>query len=384
MGDVKPALRFEALDSWRGLCALWVVLYHFRAVSHVYGWTWVRTGDIAVDFFFVLSGFVITHAYGQSLTDGTSRLRFLVRRFGRLYPLHIATLAAVVLMELARWAAAHQLGHQLGRPAFSGDTDLAALVPNILLVHALGVLRDFTWNVPSWSISVEWCLCLLYVVLSLWRRPLVAAGILAALGFAVTVWMTSLTQFPPEGYTAVVRGVYGFFLGVLAYRLFLRLREAGVTLPGWLEWTAPVLLALTVLFKEWRLFALQPPLFAALVLIFAAQAGPVSRLLKQRALTWLGEISYSIYLVHYVLVLAIFGGMLAVGAVMGFEPLLAYRNTLLLKMPNPWIGDLAAIGFLALTIGVAALTYRWIETPGRRWFNARAAALAPATNSGQA
>ena len=367
----RPPLRFEALDSWRGLCALWVVLYHFRAVSHAYDWLWVRTGDIAVDFFFVLSGFVLTHAYGEGLKSASSRWQFLIRRIGRLYPLHLVTLAAVLLLELARWTAGLMIGSSMGRPAFTGDTDLWALPANVFLVHALGIFRDFTWNIPSWSISIEWTLCLLFAATSIVRRPLLVASVLTAVGFLTTLWMSTLDWYPPEGHTAFVRGVYGFFLGSLVYRLFSALRARNVSIPGWLEWSAPILLALTVFFKHWQIPVVPPLLFGAMVLIFAAQSGPLSRTLKQRALSYLGEISYSIYLVHYVLVLVAFGAASVLEAVFGFDAMTVRGpfNAVVINMPNPWLGDFAALGFVGLTIAVASLTYHWVENPGRRWFN---------------
>lgn len=371
------AVRFTALDSWRGLCALWVALYHFRAVSHYYSWTWVRNGDVAVDFFFVLSGFVIAHAYGQTLVGHAARWRFLIRRFGRLYPLHIATLAVVLSMEIARWAAAHALEQPVGRPAFTGDTNPWALIPNLLLIHGLGLFRDFTWNIPSWSISVEWAVCGLFVLISLWRRPLLAAGALALLGFAIQVWISLLPVQPPEGHTAFARGLYGFFLGVLIHRAFAARRAAGGEIPGWVEWLTPALLVAALMFKVWELPAVPPLFFGALVFIFAFESGPLSRLLKVRPLTWLGEVSYSVYLVHYVLVLAIFGAVAVTGAVLGVDPFTKIENNLLLNIGGPWAGDAAAVAFLALTAGVAGLTYRWIEDPGRRWFNGLSNRVAP-------
>ncbi len=367
----RPTLRFEALDSWRGLCALWVVLYHFRAVSHAYDWLWVRTGDIAVDFFFVLSGFVLTHAYGGQLVSAASRWRFLIRRIGRLYPLHLVTLAAVLLLELARWGAGLVAGTSVGRPAFSGDTDLWALPANVLLIHALGIFRDFTWNIPSWSISVEWTLCLVFAATSILRRPLLVACVLTSVGLLTTLWMSSLPWYPPEGHTALVRGIFGFFLGSLAYRLFSAMHARNLTLPGWLEWSAPVLLAFTVLFKHWQIPVVPPFLFGALVLIFAAQSGPISKALKQKALSYLGEISYSIYLVHYVLVLIAFGAASVLEGVFGLDAVTARGpfNAAVINMPNAWVGDIAALGFLGVTIAVASATYHWVENPGRRWFN---------------
>lgn len=365
------AVRFDALDGWRGLCALWIVLYHFRAVSHVYDWPWVRTGDIAVDFFFVLSGFVIAHAYGNRLDGARERLQFLVRRFGRLYPLHIATLAIVFGLELARYLVGLQTGNPVGRPTFTEDTSPLALGLNVLLLHAWGFLKNFSWNVPSWSISVEWALCLLTALLSVLRRPLMVAIVFATGGFLTIAWMSSLPIFPFEGHSALARGVYGFFLGVIVYHLHRRFGGAALMRTGWLEWLAPVLLALTVVFKHEQVFVLPPLLFAALVFIFASQSGPVSRLLTWRPFTLVGEISYSIYLVHYVIVLVVFGGAVVLGSRLGFDPIVerGVHKASLINMPNLWAGDLASLVFLALTIAVSWCTYSLIEKPGRDWFN---------------
>jgi peptidoglycan/LPS O-acetylase OafA/YrhL len=88
-------------------------------------------------------------------------------------------------------------------------------------------------------------------------------------------------------------------------------------------------------------------------------------------LSYLGEISYSIYLVHYVLVLIAFGVASVLEAVFGFNAVTVRGpfKAVVISMPNAWIGDFAALGFLGLTIGVASATYHWVENPGRRWFN---------------
>jgi peptidoglycan/LPS O-acetylase OafA/YrhL len=114
-----------------------------------------------------------------------------------------------------------------------------------------------------------------------------------------------------------------------------------------------------------------PLLFGALVLVFAGQSGPLSAVLKQRALSYLGEISYSIYLVHYVLVLIAFGAASVLGTIFGFDAITERGpfNAQVLNLPNAWVGDFVALGFLGLTIAVASATYHWIETPGRFWFN---------------
>ena len=359
-------MRFSVLDSWRGLCALWVALYHFRVVGHL-SENWVtRHGFIAVDFFFTLSGFVIAHAYGQSLNTMADRVRFFIRRFGRLYPLHIATLAVVVAMETARWGVSQSLGQTVGPPTFSGDTSLVALVANLGLVHGLGGFLKFTWNIPSWSISVELAVCLIFALVSILRRPLIAAIVLAAGAAVLLMWQSH--HFLGEGQTALTRGVCGFFLGVLAQRAYAAFRARSWTLPGWVELATPVLAFLAMWSWGKGIWPASGALFAVIVFIFAFEAGLLSRLMKRTFLMRWGEVSYSIYLVHYPLVMAIFGAATAVSALTGMQ-LLTSGRWFALDLGSRWIGDIASIVFLVVVILISSVTYRWIEVPGRRWFN---------------
>lgn len=355
-------MRFTVLDSWRGLCALWVAVYHFRVISHFGDMELFRHGHLAVEFFFVLSGFVITCAYGDRLATNADRVKFMIRRFGRLYPLHLATLLVVVAMESARWAISMRLGREVGGPLFTGATDPGALVPNLLLVHGWGLLRDFTWNVPSWSISVEFLLCGLFVVAFALPRRLMAVSLFTVLGMIGFLYTRYGIADQAESTTAVARGVYAFFLGCLVYYAYRWWKGRGRGVAPWLEWLViPVFLVVSSVDGT----PVPPLLFAAMIFIFAFEGGPLSHLLKQPSLVRLGEISYSIYLVHYLVVLAAFGGAAVLGRVV--------------DLGAPWIdasgrlaGDLLTIIYLIVVIGLSTVTYALVESPGRNWFNALA------------
>jgi peptidoglycan/LPS O-acetylase OafA/YrhL len=356
--DGRP-MRFTVLDSWRGLCALWVAVYHFRVISYVGDTELVRHGHLAVEFFFVLSGFVITCAYGDRLLTTADRVKFMIRRFGRLYPLHLVTLLAVVAMECARWAISMKVGREVGGALFEGATDPATLIPNLLLIHGWGFWPDFTWNVPSWSISVEFLLCGLFVLVFALPRRLMAVALFTAIGAAAFLYTRYGIAEQSESTTAVARGVYAFFLGGLVYYAYRwwKGRERGVH--PWLEWLViPVFLVVSSVDGT----LLPPLLFAAMIFIFAFEGGVVSRVLKQPSLVRLGEISYSIYLVHYLVVLAAFGAAAVLGRIA--------------DLGSPWIdasgrlyGDLLTVVYLAVVIGLSAVTYALVESPGRNWFN---------------
>src|ERR1700722_17201361 len=97
-----PQIRFRVLDSCRGLCAVAVVLFHLDTYTHWYWLPVIPNGFVAVDFFFVLSGFVIASAYQAKLQTFADASRYAIRRFGRLYPLHLAVLLVYVVVELCR------------------------------------------------------------------------------------------------------------------------------------------------------------------------------------------------------------------------------------------------------------------------------------------
>lgn len=353
-------MRFEVLDSWRGIAALWVAIYHFRVVSDIHAIELFRHGSLAVEFFFVLSGFVITCAYGDRLLTLRDRARFMIRRFGRLYPLHFATLLAVVAMETARWALSMQLGREVGGPAFAGATDPAALLPNLLLLHGVGFLPEFTWNIPSWSISVEFALCALFVLaFALPARRGALAGFLA-LGLGAYLYTRYGIADRSEATTALARGVYSFFLGVWVFRAYRAWRDSGRSVHPALEWLFIPVFAVV----PWIDHSPAPALlFAVLIFVFAFEAGAVSRILKRRSLMRLGETSYSVYLVHYPIVLASFGLASVFGRVVERD------GSPWLDMGSRWAGDLLTVAYCALVIGVSLVTFRWIEDPGRTFFN---------------
>ena len=251
---------------------------------------WIGGGVVAahayrlVDFFFVLSGFVISHAFRDTLQRGGIAL-FLSRRFFRLWPLHLATLAAVVVMAAA--------GGLVGL-SIHGWT-WPSLPAALTLTQSWGYLDRNVWNGPSWSISTEVFSYLTFAVLA-WRLPprlLDGACTLVLLAsLAVLIWVA------PDGFLSthdfgIARCLAGFMAGALAETLWRR----GARFRG--ELAALVIAAGVILFMPISFDPLLLPLFAWFVLVFAADAGPVSRLLGRGLPQMLGTVSYSIYMVHY-------------------------------------------------------------------------------------
>jgi peptidoglycan/LPS O-acetylase OafA/YrhL len=364
--DASTTARFEVLDSWRGLCALLVALFHFPATGWLVENDFIRGSYLFVDFFFVLSGFVIAHAYSERLSDGASFKRFMLTRFGRLFPLHFFMLAAFVLYEMARAA--------FGQETFSGGNTISSLLSNLFMLHGLGVENSLTWNAPSWSISTELFAYLLFGLLTL------ALGRTALLAFASAVIVAPLFLFAvsPDYMDAThdfgfIRCLYGFATGVLVQAAFVQVAEKPTPdMETRLTWTfteGAVVLAvgLFVATSFAGPFSLAAPfVFALAVFVFAHEAGYVSRLLRAPIFLSLGALSYSIYMTH----LFIQGRMLNAGKLVekltGLNMLTADAGGAPVFVAA-WALPMAGL-MLAVVIAASWLTYRYVEVPGRDWF----------------
>ena len=351
--------RFEALDSWRGLAACLVALHHLALPlnSHLDALGLIPNGYLFVDFFFVLSGFVIAANYEKRLAEGFGVWRFALLRFGRVYPLHLAVLLALILLRLAHSASGLGAPSPFQPPRWSADTILA----NLLLVHSLH-LFDFTpWNGPSWSISAEFYTYLLFAAaaVALPGRRIVLLLLPVAGASALALWglVGSIGTTFDWG---LIRCIFGFSVGAITWHVHRTgwLRSGSV-----LELTSVVLIVAFVCNAgNSSLSLVAPAVFALAVLVFAAEAGAVSRLLRAPAWLWLGERSYSIYMVHFLVFWLLADGVKLLRLAQ-IELIAGSENASRL-----WQNDVLFLIYIVLVLGVAAGTYRLIEVPARSWF----------------
>ncbi len=344
--------RFVALDSWRGIAACMVALLHVRAFSSVEELALVRNAYLFVDFFFVLSGFVIAANYQDRLAGGFSVARFMLLRFGRVYPLHFAVLIAFWMVELP-----------------SADQWSAAL-SYLLLTNGLGDVGDRLWNVPSWTVSTEFFTYLAFAFLVSTLREGIERVLIAVLVISPAVIYLAKGDMSVTHALGMVRCLYGFAAGAAAWHV---LRSYPQRIPA--GTAAEALAALAVLFfvmvlgrTPWSIAA--PIVFFAAVLVFARQQGGISRLLASRAFAFVGAVSYSIYMVHWFVGRAI-AAAVAFGKTHGY-PFVSYLGT------ERWAGDFLVLVYMAAVLGVSAATYAVIERPFRERFRRLAARPEPA------
>lgn len=358
--------RFEELDSLRGLCACAVALFHFHGPGLLAASTIVRGSWLFVDFFFVLSGFVIAHAYRARLASGFSVARFMGLRFGRIYPLHLFMLLVYLAAVL------------VAGTGVEPDRTPGQFVQNVLLLNSLHAATN-SWNAPSWSIAAEFWAYLAFaaIVVLLRGRAAIGFAALATIGLAVLV-IWSREGLGTTFEFGLFRCFYGFGIGALAHAMDPRWRWSGT----FAEIAVAVLTVILVAAPDGAIKYAAPLLFAVVVLVFARASGLISRALRMRPMLLLGTLSYSIYMVH----------SFVQGRLHDLLELLEPRLGLELTRHDPVYGDLLTVSrgtsdvlsvlMLALVIAAAAFTYRFVEQPGRRWtrkwLQARPAAPVPA------
>jgi len=357
--------RYAVLDSWRGISACMVALFHFLAYSHITSWKVIQNAYLLVDLFFVLSGFVIAANYRSRIAAGFEISRFAMLRFGRIYPLHLVMMLLFIPIEWAKG-----IGNGIWR----------AVGSHAALIHGLGVNDTLQLDFPSWSISTEFAAYLVF------------AFVVARFGERLLPWLVPIVVGPlvlgivaPNGMESTydygfVRCLYGFALGVVCFDLRERIpalkRPLGPISDTSIEMLAfaAVIAGLGLISTPHGVAVASPFLFAVVVLVFAREGGAVSRLLSVRPLLLIGTLSYSIYMVHALVralaratALALehrFGWSLFVDAGLSKE---GETIRWLWIDGSLWLGDLVQIGMLAATIALAVLTHRMIEEPGRRW-----------------
>jgi peptidoglycan/LPS O-acetylase OafA/YrhL len=373
----KPTL--PALTGLRAVAALWVLVLHFGDAASA---TWPRavrsalsSGFMGVDLFFVLSGFILAWNYLRD--DGTmtvSRSEFWRARAARILPVYYVSLALSLPMFLLMQF------HDGATPSAMWSAFVTG-VTSLTLTQSWVSPFSYLWNNPGWSLSVEAFFYLAFPWLVAWlvRWPLARAlrwiaglylvTIAAAYLFVALHSHPSTWKWEPAidyciwiswlGCNPLVHA-HDFLMGIAAC-LWLREERSGRR-REFISGPAAVVAAVCalVVLAAFRgpipfmpaLVGIHSPLFALLIYGLAKQRGLLARILSTPAFVFLGEISYSLYLIHLTVWLN----------VEGFN-----REHAFLRQDS-----LLNVAFcLVLSLSLAAGLYKGIEVPYRRVLRAR-------------
>jgi peptidoglycan/LPS O-acetylase OafA/YrhL len=366
-----------ALTSLRGIAALVVVVHHFAyytlpqtgkflsSYSHFF-----KNGYLCVDFFFILSGFIMAYVYTNDFYGQVNKSdywKYLRARFARIYPLHLFTLLVLVSLELIKMIT---LGN-----AFTGKFSLMALAANIFLLQAFDLSCPplfwcgTYWNEPAWSISVEFVTYtffpfILYFILRLNPRGDLIFYVCTLLALFLLIKFTHGNLDSIIGLPSIARCSLESVLGIITYKVYQRSNYQSRVIPTAITavsmvWILGVMHSWTDNYRgihDWSIL----PACSLLILGISNQSHRASaKILSSKTLIYLGTISYSIYMVHWCL-----SELLKTFWLSKLDPTFDHG----LSLTQCLIGLML---FLLTNISASSMTYKFIEVPMRTYLKSR-------------
>ena len=347
-------MRITKLDGLRGVFSLMVAVYHYPA-QYVPGFIHdsfiVAKSHLFVDFFFVLSGFVITYNYHNLINTRAELGRFVQKRFTRLYPLLLYTTLVCLFLVVG----VGTFLPQFVNAKQSLGSSLTDTINTLLFLNSTPVFGDSQgMNYPSWSISSEMFAYLFFGVVTLWAGQQKKNSVLASAIFIGMIFIFIKPLMGIEGNYEFVRGIVSFNIGYFVYvyakkdikigngweiallSLFLGLFYIASVVKEDVLWRTIVEACVIPLFFGWSIFTLRHT------------NGAVSKLMETRPFQFLGKISYSVYLNHSILV------VIFPRAIFSF-----------FKLPQSIVTEIAVLILsLLLIIVYSHFTYSIIEVKG--------------------
>ncbi len=324
--------RIHWADLARGLAALGVIAYHVDVpgTSKFY---------VFVDFFFILSGFVLSRSIGGINTSADWR-HFVLKRLFRFMPLVWMAVAAKVGLTF--------VGTLMGKPCGNYECEPALVFSAALLLQVF-IPATFMVLAPLWSLSVELYVNAGYALkIGENRRTMTLVGV--GIGLALTI----ASYFVPRYGAEMFDNFHGFARGALAFGLGLAIRYLPQITRAWLMIVPSMLASFLVLSVNFEDF--QPLIasivFTALIWGFSCLRTESANIFYVRTATLLGNASFGIYVWHG----AIRGTIMKLASVAGLE-----AGTV-----GYWMFNLVVLALVSTSI--ALLTFHYVEQPVMRWF----------------
>lgn len=354
--------RFEVLDSFRGLAAIFVVIFHMHFLGVFSELTFFRNSGIFVEFFFILSGFVLTHsyAYAQDISFKT----FIVTRTFRLFPLHIFMLLIFIFLEVLKLIAYLKFNISFGAVPFTEEKAVDEILPNMFLLQAWLVnAKTTSWNFPSWSISVEYYIYLIFFITILFKNDSKQYLWLSIVGFVFYA-----IHFNFNIKNEILNGLVCFFVGALAYAIYRKFNNK----IDRLTMNRATMLELISLFaiiysvsrniENYYIIGI----FVVTIFIFSTEKGHLSHFFKQRIFSYFGKISYSIYLIHAVILFCFSGFLILLEKLLNKQLHIVEANIKMINL-GVTLNNFSLIFILSIIILLSHYSYIYRTKRTKTW-----------------
>ena len=344
--------KIDSLTGIRGAAACWVVIYHsHRVAEKSLGLPELKTipivssGYLAVDLFFILSGFILAANYFKKFggQNRNSFIKFMVARIYRIFPLNTFALIIFSIMVFS-----------FGKIYWTGELlNIKSFLSALFLIQSWGFSSSTAWNTPSWSLSTEWLAYFIFpIIIRIIRRvndlKFALIGFLSSLlALTGTMIFFGRNTLDHVWLLGLPRCLFQFAAGIFLWRV-LTFIDVSHRISSLFMGSGLVILVVALIAPSLQLFA---PLAFSLIIIACACANPLANwLFANRAVLFLGEISFSIYLMH--------------GIVLGMFSYLARAMDI---DQTPFAAKLSFFGaMLATTLLISALTWKFVEVPWQK------------------
>jgi peptidoglycan/LPS O-acetylase OafA/YrhL len=361
--------KIPGITGIRGIAACWVVLFHYFRLSNshirptfLFDLPVIGRGYLGVDLFFLLSGFVLFLTYNKrmSIPQVSEIKNFFIARIFRVFPLHLVVLScfAAVLIFIG--------------PSFlfegNGPYNLKTFMLSAFLVQSWA-MQPLIWNSPAWSLSNELLAYIFFPLLIGGTRRVRSWRLAITYAAGAFAFLTTLCAISPDpGFDHIkrigmLRCLVEFPVGMLLCRI-LQLKTFNSRIASQFFVIGLTLLSISML--DVRLDLLSLPAFCFLILSCAIGSPLVDRIFGNKICHWLGEVSYSIYIIHFLFL----------------EVAVQFATT--------YLGNSTVAAFLLPAIAglavlpIAYLTWRYIEVPGQALGRKLIARRTPAPTTGSA
>lgn len=355
--------RFLVLDSFRGISAICVVVFHMQIIGSITELNFFRGSSLFVEFFFVLSGFVLAHTYSYK---EISFKKFIINRTFRLYPLHLFMFFVFVFLELSKLIA-FKYGFLFNNLPFTEGKALKEIIPNLLFLQSWlpGFIPE-SWNSPSWSLSVEYYMYIIFFF-TLFIKSNFRYIIIFSISFISFFIIINNFNIMNE----VVRGFSCFFAGTLTYLIYKKfqkkIEEVNSNIFSLIEVLLIFLIIYIISYTQEYKAIYGSIVFLMIVFFFAFEKGFISKILKLSFFQLLGNLSYSIYMTHVAILFCI------ISITMIFEKILNKKFTPIIShirymdFGNIFINNFIVLFILFIVILISLFTYKYIELKGQEF-----------------
>ena len=315
-----------------------------------------------VDFFFVLSGFVIALNYQERIKSFENLKVFQFKRLLRLYPLHLLMLFVFLGIECMKYLVEIKFNLVANNPAFEAS-DLSAFIANVFLLQNW-TMEQISFNAASWSISAEFYTYAIFGSLLLVPRLLPNQFIFLSITLViVSAIVISFQEFSANNLTGPSRCIYSFFLGVLAFNIH-KSSAISVRLTSSFPATLGLILSIFLVtllgndITDNRILVI-PIVFSVAILltVWTSKETIIQRCLSTNIMVYMGTISYGIYMIHGMVWWIYYQSLRFVFK----TPTHVIDGSTMPYIENTYLSDLIMITGLLMIILLAHLSYRLVE-----------------------